>query len=124
TAARSILSSRLLGARSKVKLAGWFNGIAATVAGAGDVSLDEWLDDQGAHTDLRRYVTTMGRLVTYAAHPGHLPATTVLGQFAAGGVAYLHGGWQQLVDGLVGVVRNAGVELIEHESIRSVTPTD
>ena len=31
--ARSILSSRLLGMRSKLKLAGWFNGIAATAAG-------------------------------------------------------------------------------------------
>ena len=122
--ARSILSSRLLGMRSKLKLAGWFNGIAATAAEAGDVSLDEWLDDQGAQPDLHRYVTTMGRLVTYAAHPGRLPAGIVLGQFAAGGVAYLHGGWQQLVDGLAGVARHAGAELIEHEPVPALTATD
>lgn len=124
TSGPSILSSRLLGVRSKAKLAGWFNGIAATAAAACDVSLDEWLDGQGTQPDLRRYVTTMGRLVTYSAHPEHLPAGTVLGQFAAGGVAYLHGGWQQLVDGLVGVARHAGVELIDHEPVLSVTPAD
>jgi glycine/D-amino acid oxidase-like deaminating enzyme len=124
TGARSILTSRLLGLRSKAKLAGWFGDIAGTAAAAGDVSLDEWLDAHRARPDLHRYITTMGRLVTYSPRPGVLPAGTVLGQFAAGTVAYLHGGWQQLVDGLAVAARNAGAQLIEHEPVLSVTPTD
>ncbi|MEZ5297548.1 MAG: hypothetical protein R2697_15120 [Ilumatobacteraceae bacterium] len=55
---------------------------------------------EGAH-DLRTYLTAMSRLVSYAARPGDMPAAAVLGQFALdGGVAYLHGGWQSIVDGL------------------------
>jgi glycine/D-amino acid oxidase-like deaminating enzyme len=121
TSARSILSSRLLGLRSKAKLAAWFGDIAGTAEAAGDESLAEWLDDQAAPPDLRKYVIAMGRLVTYAARPEQLPAGAVLGQFAAGGVAYLHGGWQQLVDGLADVARRAGVRIVEHEPVTAVT---
>jgi phytoene dehydrogenase-like protein len=121
--ARSILSSRLLGLRSKVKLAGWFDDIAGTADAAGDVSLAAWLDDQGAAPDLRKYLVAMGRLVTYAAQPEQLPAASVLGQFAAGGVAYLHGGWRQLVDGLGAAAQRAGVHVIEHEPVIAVAST-
>lgn len=124
TGSRSILSSRLLGVRSKVKLAGWFGDIAGTAAAAGDVSLADWLDGEGAAPDLRKYVTAMGRLVTYAAEPEQLPAASVLGQFAAGGVAYLHGGWQQLVDGLLARIRQTGSHILDHEPVTAVTATD
>lgn len=124
TTARSILSTRLLGARSKAKLAGWFNDIAGAAGAAGVVSLDAWLDDQGARSDLRKYVTAVGRLVTYAARPEELPAASVLGRFAAGGVVYLHGGWQQLVDGLLGVTRRAEVRIVEHQPVTAVTSSD
>ena len=124
TSARSILSSRLLGLRSKVKLGGWFNDIAGTAEAAGDVSVDEWLDDQQAPADLRKYVLAMGRLVTYAAQPELLPARSVLGQFAGGGVAYLHGGWQQLIDGLAAAVRDAGGAIVEHAPVTAATPSD
>ena len=124
TTARSVLSSRLLGLRSKRKLAGWFGDIAGiAVSAPGDRSFDEWLDDRGAASDLRRYLITMGRLVTYAADPGRLPARTVLGQFAGGGVAYLDGGWQQLVDGLATTARGAGAALIERAPVTSVVET-
>ena len=64
TSARSILSSRLLGLRSKMKLAGWFDDIAGTAEAAGELSLAEWLDDRQAPSDLRKYALAMGRLVT------------------------------------------------------------
>lgn len=124
TNARSILASRLLGVRSKVKLGGWFGDIAGTAAAAGTGSLAEWLDAEGAPPDLRKYMTAMGRLVTYAAEPERLPAASVLGQFAAGGVAYLHGGWQQIVDGLLAIAQQAGVRVIEHDPVTAVTPSD
>jgi hypothetical protein len=65
-------------------------------------------------------VTTLGRLVTYAPRPEDLPAGTVLGQFALGGVAYLHGGWQTLVDGLVAVCRAAGVTLLDQHPVTAL----
>lgn len=122
---RSILSSRLLGTRSKMKLGGWFGDLTKTAAAAGDRTLDQWLDDEGARPDLRKYVTTMGRLVTYAAEPELLPASVVLGQFALDdGVAYLHGGWQQIVDALVAISRSAGVSVIEGEPVTELAGGD
>lgn len=123
TGAASILSSRVLGLRSKAKLAGWFTDIAATATAVGDVTLGQWLVDEGAGPDLRKYVVAMGRLVTYAARPDDLPARAVLGQFAAGGVVYLHGGWQQLVDALDTVSRDHGVSVLEHQPATSLVAT-
>lgn len=122
--ARSILTSRLLGVRSKRKLAAWFGDVARTASSAGTVSLDQWLEDEGARPDLRKYVHAMARLVTYAARPGRLPAGVVLGQFAAGGVAYLHGGWQQIVDALASLARREGVQVFEHEPVTELVGLD
>jgi phytoene dehydrogenase-like protein len=96
----SIAMSRLLGARSKLKLAGWFNDIAGAATKSGDVSLAEWLADQSARADLRKFVLMLGRLTTYSARPEEMPARAVLRQFGLGGVIYVHGGWQSLVDDL------------------------
>ena len=125
TSARSVLSSRLLGLRAKRKLATWFADVARTAESAPDhLTFDAWLADRGAPPDLRRYMATMGRLVTYAADPGGLPARVVLGQFAAGGVAYLDGGWQQLVDGLAAAARRAGATLFERAPVTALVASD
>jgi phytoene dehydrogenase-like protein len=116
----AIVTSRLLGTRSKAKLAGWFADLARTAARAGDVSLDDWLDQQGARADLRRFVVTLGRLVTYASHPERAPAATVIRQLAAGGVLYLDGGWQSMVDQLTTIAKSHGVILREHAPARSL----
>lgn len=122
TRPRQIATTRLLGLRSKSKLAGWFGDMAATAAKAGDVPLADWLDAEGVRPDLRKYVLALGRLVTYAARPQDLPAASVLGQLALdGGVAYLHGGWQQIVDALAATARSAGADLVDHAPVTAVT---
>ena len=122
TTATGILTTRLLGVRSKAKFAGWFNDMAGTARKAGDVSLDQWMDDQGTRPDLRTLLTALGRLVTYGARPGDMPASAVLGQFAlGGGVAYLHGGWQSIVDDLTDRARAAGVALFDHTTATGLT---
>ena len=115
----AILTSRLLGTRSKVKLGGWFSNMAKAAAGAGDRSVEEWLDDQRAGADLRKYLVAMMRLSTYSARPETQPASAMLGQFVAGadGVRYLHGGWQTIVDELVRIAGDAGVAVVEHEPV-------
>lgn len=121
TTAMGIATTSLLGARSKVKLAGWFNDMGGAAAKAQGVSLDEWLDHQRTRPDLRKYLTALGRLVTYSARPGAMPASAVLGQFALdGGVAYLHGGWQSIIDDLVRRAGEVGIALVEHQPVTSV----
>jgi protoporphyrinogen oxidase len=117
---RSIATSRLLGARSKLKLAGWFNDIPGAAAEAGDVSLDEWLTDQRARADLRMFVLTLARLTTYSGRPEQMPARAVLRQLGLGGVIYVHGGWQSLVDALADGASAAGVQILDHQPVTAV----
>ena len=122
---KSILTSRLLGTRSKLKLGGWFNDLPAAIRSAGDRSFGDWLDGEKARPDLIKYVTAMGRLVTYAACSEELPARVVLGQFAhEDGVVYLDGGWQSLVDALAATCRAAGVTIIDHTPVTALTEVD
>lgn len=121
TTAKGIVASRLLGARSKIKLAGWFNDVGGTASTAGDLALDDWFDQQNARPDLRKYLTALGRLVTYAVRPGEMPARAVLAQFALdGGVRYLHGGWQSVVDALVVEANRAGVVLVDNRPVTAI----
>jgi glycine/D-amino acid oxidase-like deaminating enzyme len=119
-APKSIATSRLLGTRSKLKLAGWFNDIAGAAVTAGDRSLDVWLDDQRARPDLRTFVLTLARLTTYSARPENMPARAVLRQFGLGGVVYVDGGWQSLVDALTDRAEAAGVRVLDHEPVTAV----
>lgn len=117
----AILASRLLGVRSKRQLAGWFGDLDGIRSAAVDVSLAEWLEAQRARTDLRRYVVTLGRLTTYSADPEALTAGAVLGQLGNGGVDYLDGGWQSLVDGLLDVIERRGGSVVADSPALAVT---
>ena len=126
TGAAALAGSRLLSARSKVKLAGWITNARRHAERCGDVSVAEWLDDQRAGADLRRYVLATMRLGSYAARPELAAAPLLLRQMALGaqGVLYLDGGWQSIVDGLVATAMTHGVEIVDHEAVRSVTRVD
>lgn len=122
-APKALLGSRLLGARSKAKLAGWFAGIGRHAERAADRSIDEWLDDEQARPELRKYVLTVLRLSTYSARPERGPARYLLPQLDAGGVLYLDGGWQTIVDELVRVSRSAAVTIHTHQPVTALQRT-
>ena len=122
--AGGVVSSRLLSARSKAQLAAWFGGGLAHAAGrAPDVPFGEWLDGHRVRSDLRKLVLALARLSTYAAQPGDLAATAVLGQLAMAGrgVRYLDGGWQQIVDALVEAARATGAQVVDQAPVSTVT---
>ena len=48
---------------------GWIAGAHRHADRTGDVSVEQWLDDQRANADLRRYVLALMRLGSYAARP-------------------------------------------------------
>ena len=114
--ARTMATTRVLGAASKLKLAGWFASLGRQVRRCGELSVDEWLDGEHAGDDLCRYVTAMMRLGSYAARPGSAAAAPMLRQLAMaqGGVLYVDGGWGSIVDRLVAAAASAGVSIRSH----------
>src|SRR5688572_26664578 len=125
--AGGVLTSPLLGARSKAKFATWFGGgLEHAARRAADVTLSEWLDDHHARPELRKLVLALARVSTYAARPGDLAARAVLLQLSMSGrgVRYLDGGWQQIVEALVDTTRASGAHLIEHAPVTALTRSD
>ena len=77
-----------------------------------EVSLGAWLDSID-DADVRALLATLTRLASYCNAPEHASARALVQQLASAlaGVTYLEGGWQSLVDQLVGQLAGAGVEL-------------
>jgi phytoene dehydrogenase-like protein len=124
--AGGVVSSPLLSARSKARFATWFGGgLDVAARRAPDVSFAEWLDAHRVRPDLRKLVSALARVSTYAAAPGDLAAGAVLGQLAMSGrgVRYLDGGWQQIVAALAAAARVAGATVVEHVPVAGLTRT-
>lgn len=112
---RALLTSRLLGIRSKAQV-GWLLARIAdrTTEGLADRSTAEWIASLGLRPDAVGLVTMLTRVATYTEDLTRLSADAGARQVQMAlvdGVDYLDGGWQQLVDGLVGVARSRGVEI-------------
>lgn len=118
----ALLTTRLLGARSKVTAARLLGAIRSAARKAADVSFGEWMHDHGVRPDLERLLCTVARLTTYIARPELAPAPAVLRQLAVanGGVRYVDGGWQAIVDQLVDLARRAGVIVITRSPVTTV----
>jgi phytoene dehydrogenase-like protein len=81
-----------------------------------DVPLSSWLDRIHSPS-VRQLLEAIARVATYTNDPERMSAGAALAQMQgalAGGVLYLHHGWQTLVDGLRRVAEDAGVHVLEH----------
>ncbi|MFS8583635.1 MAG: FAD-dependent oxidoreductase [Acidimicrobiia bacterium] len=113
TGVLSLARTRLVSPAGKVRL-------GRVVAGARRWRPDEladrtaaaWFDELGLRGDERAAVETLARTTSYIADLEVVSADLVAQQLLLaldGGVDYLHGGWQTLLDGLAGAGRAAGV---------------
>jgi len=121
-----LLGSPLLGVRSKATAARLLGDLGRLARNAPPVTFAQWLDDHGARPDLATLLTTLARLSTYAADPGGLPAPAMLRQLAMarGGVWYLDGGWQRLVDGLLAAAAASGAVVHPSSSVTALERDD
>lgn len=119
---RALASTRILSAREKAKFAGWFAGARRHADRSHELSVGEWFDRERAGAGLRKLVLALMRLGTYTATPEIASADVMLRQLAmgAGGVLYVDGGWQAIVDGLVQVALSHGVRIVDHEPVVAV----
>jgi phytoene dehydrogenase-like protein len=78
-------------------------------------TVTQWLDRKIRSEYLREYAEMLIRVSNYSVEFCHLSARAALRQVSLAlrkGVLYLDGGWQTLVEGLVGRARSLGVEFI------------
>lgn len=78
------------------------------------VPVSTWLREQVRNSDVRALIGALVRVATYANDPDRMSAGTAIIQIQGalgGGVSYLNGGWQTLVDGLTDAAARAGVTI-------------
>jgi phytoene dehydrogenase-like protein len=95
-----------------------------------DLTVNQWLDraigSAPSRAGLRKIATALIRLTTYADAPHLQSAAFALEQVKRalnGGVLYLDGGWQQLVDGLHQRAVAAGVTIHTGAAVTALTQT-
>ena len=92
------------------------------------VTEQEWLNKNIHDINDAEIIKTIIRLNTYANDPDIQSIGPVLHQIyvasQAGGVMYLDGGWQTLVDGLLTVAKNASAEIVMGKKAIKVKRTD
>ena len=110
------LRTRLFSGREKVAV----GRLMAAVLRADDdrlaaVSVNDWLNGRGATGRPRQFVEALIRVSTYANAPDLFAAGPALANTRLGirpGVRYLDGGWQSLVDQLLAVAADRGVQFL------------
>jgi len=124
----SLLSTSLLGASAKLELGRLLSSFGRiATAPLASVSVEEWLASRVRHPEVRAMIEALVRLSTYGNDPARASAGVAIEQIrraAAGGVRYLDGGWQSLVDGLREIARAAGVEIITSSHVERVEIVD
>lgn len=81
-----------------------------------DITLQEWLNKEIHHADVSDLLKMLCRLATYTNDSEIQSAGAALSQLQlaiSGGVIYLDGGWQTLVNGLAAVAQRANVRIVK-----------
>lgn len=129
----ALATSRLLTASEKFQFAVAFARLTSRRPGR-DVSVAVWLDRNASRPRVRRLLSALIRLTTYSNSPDRLSFEATRQRFvmSSGGVVYVDGGWQKMIDGLVFAARGAGVRIhtgstagpIQRGTILAVSPDE
>jgi phytoene dehydrogenase-like protein len=123
-----LLRTGALGRRSKVAVGRLLGAIgkvdAATLQGR---TVGEWARSTVDRPDAVALVLAIARLSTYVDDPEHLDAGAAVAQLQlvlGGGVLYLDAGFGQLVDALRTRAEAAGVQVLDHATVRALRPVE
>ncbi|MGZ4122854.1 MAG: phytoene desaturase family protein [Tumebacillaceae bacterium] len=124
--ALELLKSTAFSLREKIELARVLTKVSKAVPEeCMQLTLEEWVNQNARHENVRKFLYAMFRLGSYSNAPTRVSAGTCLRQFqiAGGGVRYLHGGWQPMVDSLADAARSAGAEMRTNQKVVSISGT-
>ncbi|MFO0885332.1 MAG: FAD-dependent oxidoreductase [Pirellulales bacterium] len=120
----SFMTSSLLSLGQRLRLLRFLRNLGSWNASDFDAqSLDSFLTQEVGPGSAKELLHTLFRLTTYAADHHLLSAGAALEQLRmsnAGGVWYLHDGWQTLIDGLRSVAQSHGAQLSTSAAVRHV----
>ena len=121
----SILTSKLLrGLGSKIELIRFFMSLRKmNFNEIQNIAIQEWLKKRIHHQDVFDLLITLCRIVTYANEPEIQSAGSTLFQLQmaiSGGVIYLDGGWQTLVNELISEALKANVRIYSGKRVSNV----
>lgn len=120
----SLVTSSLLSLGQRLRLLRFLRNLGSWKTSDFDAqSLDSFLTKEVGPGSAKELLHTLFRLTTYAADHHLLSAGAALEQLRmsnAGGVWYLHEGWQTLIDGLRSVAQSHGAQLSTSAPVRHV----
>src|SRR6266568_4430154 len=118
--AASLFKTTLLGPGAKLELARFFGSLMLVKpADLHNVSLQDWLEQQVRHPQVRQFLLAAACLATYSNAPDLLSASLIAPILNAQ-VRYLDGGWQTLVDGLRQVAQEAGAKIVTQARVAAI----
>jgi phytoene dehydrogenase-like protein len=111
----SLLTTSLFGVSAKIETARLLGTLAKVDSRPLlTTTVTDWLQSQIRHAEVRALIAALVRVATYTNDPDRMSAGTAIAQVQGalgGGVSYLNGGWQTLVDGLIDAATRAGVTI-------------
>lgn len=123
--ARELLKTTAFSFREKLEFARVLTKVSrATLPGeCMHLSLEEWVNQITSQETARKFLYSLFRLGTYSNAPSRVSAGACLRQFqiSKGGVRYLHGGWQAMIDSLTALTQSAGAVLRTGQKVTSIT---
>lgn len=119
-----LLTTKLLkGLRSKIETIRFFINLnKMNLDELQGISFQEWLDKSFKNSDAKDFVKMLARIATYTYNSETLSAKLALYQIriAIGGVIYVDGGWQTLVDRLIEHAKSNGVKFVKDKNVVSI----
>lgn len=120
----SLLTTSLFGLAGKLETAKLLGAIQKFDARAvDDLSVAQWLEREIQQPTVRDLVQALFRVASYANDPARQSAGAALAQLQmafGGGVLYVDGGWQTLVDGLRKVAEEAGAQIVTSARVAAI----
>ena len=92
-----------------------------------DINLEDWINKNIHNADVKDLVKMLSRITTYANDIETQSAGATITQLQiafAGGVIYLDGGWQTLVNGLTAAAQDAGVKILTGKRVIRIENVD
>lgn len=124
--AMELLKTNAFSFREKIELARVLTKVSKVVPEASmQWSLEEWIHQNARYENVRKFLRTLFRLASYSNAPDQVSAGICIRQFqvSRGGVRYLHGGWQSMVNSLADRARSAGAVLRTGQKVVSISGT-